>query len=205
MPRPASWRTGIARLALAGGFVLASLVPSPSVAGAASPPSKPAIPSSIVSLGQRLFADMTSGQLGDARTLFFPEAAYIAMKTGQIPDPRADFENRLWAFFTLDFNAYHAYLGSVPATLLRVAAPTSMTEWIPPNVCENNVGYWHQPPVRLIYRQGGVVKSFAIDSLISWHGRFYIIHLGPNPRPVNIGTVDSPARGPGPIGVEGGC
>ena len=41
--------------------------------------------------------------------------------------------------------------------------------------------------------------------MISWRGEWYVVHLGPNPRPTNTGTVDMPALGPGTPGSAGGC
>ena len=163
-------------------------------------------PQSAIAVGHALFTDLVNQDGAAARPLFFPEAAYVAMKTGQIPNPSSDYVDRLLAFYSLDEVAYHRYLvtGGQPR-LLRVLVNVSQAQWIAPNVCENNVGYWHQPPIRLVYVQRGVVKSVAIDSLSSWRGHFYIVHLGPNPRPVNIGTVDLPERGPGLPGPAGGC
>jgi hypothetical protein len=91
------------------------------------------------------------------------------------------------------------------ARLLAVNASAADAEWIAPGSCENLIGYWHLPGVRFVYRAGGVVKSFAVASLISWRGVWYVVHLGPNPRPVNVGTVDQPAVGPGLPGPGGGC
>ena len=77
--------------------------------------------------------------------------------------------------------------------------------WIAPGSCENSIGYWHLPGVRLVYSSQHVVRSVAVASLISWHGVWYVVHLGPNPRPVNVGTVDAPGLGRGVAGPAGGC
>ena len=61
-----------------------------------------------------------------------------------------------------------------------------------------------EPGVRIVYQQGSVVRSFAVDSLISWRGVWYVVHLGPNPRPSDAGTVDQPETGPGTPGPPGG-
>ena len=58
---------------------------------------------------------------------------------------------------------------------------------------------------RLVYSVKHVVRSVAVASLISWHGVWYVVHLGPNPRPLNIGTVDAPSVGRGVAGPAGGC
>jgi hypothetical protein len=157
-------------------------------------------------LGPTLFRALATSNVTLAQSLFYPEAAYVALKTGRLPAPSSDYVNRLRAFFTLDIAAYHQLLASGgPAHYLRTVVDPSLATWIAPGVCENGSGYWHEPPIRLVYRQAGIVKSFAVDSLITWQNRWYVIHLGPNPRPSNVGTVDLPQRGPGRPGPAGGC
>jgi hypothetical protein len=72
-------------------------------------------------------------------------------------------------------------------------------------VCENAVGYWHLGGARLVYRQRGGLRSFGIASLISWRGRWYVVHLGAVLRSGTQGVVDTPAAGPGVPGPAGGC
>ena len=138
--------------------------------------------------------------------VFFPESAYVSMKTGEIPDPTGDYVQRLIGLYDLDLAAYHAKLfGGATATLVKVDANARLAQWIAPGVCENKIGYWHVPGVRLVLRHGGRVVSVAVFSLISWRGLWYVVHLGPNPRPVNIGTVDDFENGAGVPGPAGGC
>lgn len=161
------------------------------------------------SLDQRmssLFHDIVTDSLPLASRLFFPESAYVAMKMGRIPAPSADYRDRLAAFFRLDLGAYHDLIvAHGPVSFLGVNAAAGDAQWIRPGWCENSIGYWHVPGVRLVYRQRNVVHSVAVASLISWRGVWYVVHLGPNPRPRNIGTVDSPALGRGVAGPAGGC
>lgn len=140
-------------------------------------------------------------------TAFFPKAAYISMKEGIIADPSRDYEDRLVAFFNLDLGAYQAALGDPPtaAHLTAINADQSLAQWIAPGTCENSVGYWHLPGTRLVYSVNGAVHSFRVASLISWRGHWYVIHLGPNPRPANVGTVDDPQDAAGVPGPGGGC
>ena len=154
-----------------------------------------------------LWSAMVSGSQAEALAVFFPRSAYLQMKTGILPDPSSDFADRLIAFYNLDLAAYHAALGAgaPSATLVSVDATPSYASWIPPGSCENKVGYWHLPGVRLVFRDAGTVQSVAVASLISWRGTWYVVHLGPNPRPSDVGTVDQPATGPGTPGPPGGC
>jgi hypothetical protein len=139
-------------------------------------------------------------------TIFFPRGAYLRMKTGTIASPSSDFTDRLVAFFNLDLAAYrHRVNADGPATFVRVLANVSDAQWIAPGACENRIGYWHVPGVRLVFHHSRSVQSVAVASLISWRGVWYVVHLGPNPRPTNVGTVDDFTNGPGVPGPAGGC
>ena len=167
-------------------------------------------PSSNASLEARLMPlwhAIQSDNLGLAQSVFFPESAYVSMKTGQIPNPQSDYALRLLAFLKLDLATYHQALGTAPMSvpLLEVLGQPSNSTLIQPNTCENNVAYWYQPRLRLVYRIGGEIHSFGIASVISWRGVWYVIHLGPNPRPYDVGTLDLPAVGTGAPGPPGGC
>lgn len=138
-----------------------------------------------------------------ARRVFFPEGAYVAMKTGTIPDPTSDYRNRLLAFYNLDLATYHRWAGG--GRLVRVEVSEANAAWIRPGACENRIGYWHLPGVRLVVARHHRVVSVGVFSLISWRGTYYVVHLGPNPRPVNVGTLDAPLVGAGSTGPAGGC
>jgi len=168
---------------------------------------EPRLGTSLRTTLQPLWNAIVSGSVRQALPVFFPESAYLKMKTGLLPDPAADYVDRLIAFYRLDLVAYHRALGASPSStrLLGVNGSPADTAWIPPGDCENVIGYWHLPGVRFVYEDGGAVRSFAVASLISWRGVWYVVHLGPNPRPVNIGTVDQPAAGAGTPGPAGGC
>lgn len=153
-----------------------------------------------------LWRAITSNSPALAGRVFFPRAAYLRMKTGEIPNPGADYTRRLIGFLNLDVAAYHRLLSAnPPVTFERVLTSPADAAWIAPGACENKIGYWHLPGVRLVFKQGHRVKSFAVASLISWRGIWYVVHLGPNPRPVSVGTVDSFHIGPGTPGPAGGC
>jgi hypothetical protein len=168
---------------------------------------EPSTGSSLNARMQTLWSAIVTGSESQAIPVFFPESAYITAKTGQIPNPSGDYTARLLAFYGLDLVAYHQLLvsGSGTPTLTDVEANPSDAAWIGPGQCENSVGYWHLPGVRLVYLQDGTVRSFAVASLISWRDVWYVVHLGPNPRPANVGTVDQAASGPGVPGPAGGC
>jgi hypothetical protein len=156
---------------------------------------------------QVLWAAIVANSATGALPVFFPRTAYLQMKAGVLGDPDADYTDRLLAFYDLDVAAYHQQLGPgvAGATLVSVGVDPAAAAWIGPGQCENTIGYWHLPGVRLVYQEGTAVVSVAVASLISWRGVWYVVHLGPNPRPSNVGTVDDPESGPGTPGPAGGC
>ena len=163
-------------------------------------------PTTLASRLTPLWRALVSGDVLAARRLFFPRQAYLQMKRGVLTDPAADYAQRLVGFFTLDVGAYRRRLVTGgPPSLVRVSVAPGDATWIGPHACENLIGYWHLPGVRLVYRHGSRISSVAIDSLISWRGVWYVVHLGPNPRPANVGTVDGYSPGPGRPGPAGGC
>jgi hypothetical protein len=152
-----------------------------------------------------LWAAIASGRPALGLPAFFPLVAYEQVKA--IADPAADWRNRLVAEYKQDVLAAHALLGRTArhASLLRVVIPESAADWIDPGVCDNGVGYWHVANSRLVYRAGGQVRSVGISTLISWRGRWYVVHLGGEVRTTGGGMVDDPTAGPGTPGPPGGC
>ncbi len=152
-----------------------------------------------------LWAAVVTGKAALAAQAFFPLAAYAQIKA--IYDPAADWHGRLLADFSLDVAAAHRYLepGAARARLVQVIVPSAEAAWIPPGVCSNSGGYWHVGGARLVYRQHGQLRSIGIASLISWRGRWYVVHFGAVLRGAAVGIVDTPAAGPGVPGPPGGC
>ena len=152
-----------------------------------------------------LWTALVTGRVRAGVQAFFPLTAYQQVKA--IADPSADWHSRLLADFRLDVTAAHRFLRQTPGKphLVRVIVPTGQAAWIDPGVCDNKVGYWHVAGPRLVYRQHGRIRSIGIASLISWRGRWYVVHLGAVLRSTPAGVVDQPADGPGTPGPPGGC
>lgn len=152
-----------------------------------------------------LWLAVRTGRPRFGRPAFFPLAAYRQVKA--IPFPAADWHNRLYADFRLDVVAAHNLLGAAAkkARLVRVIVPAAEASWIGPGACYNSVGYWHVAGPRVIYRVHGHTRSFGIASLISWRGRWYVVHFGAVLRNAAAGEVDQPAAGSGLPGPPGGC
>jgi hypothetical protein len=152
-----------------------------------------------------LWAAIESGRPDLGLPAFFPLVAYEQVKA--IAYPAADWHTRLVGEFREDVLAAHALLGGQArhSALVRVLVPESESDWIDPGVCDNGIGYWHVANSRLVYRVGGQERSIGISTLISWRGRWYVVHLGGEDRTSAGGMVDQPEPGPGTPGPPGGC
>ncbi len=203
--RPSGVRA-VAGTLLAAALLAITLVDGPASAGDLTNAARPVTtPASLLTRLEPLWRAVASGDLALASPLFFPRAPYVTMKTGEIPAPASDYAHRLWALYQLDLATYHRALATGPAPrLVGVRAVASDVTWIPPGDCENRFGYWHLGEVRLEFRRQRALWSVGVFSLISWAGHWYVVHLGPNPRPAPVGTLDHLVRGPGVAGA-GGC
>jgi hypothetical protein len=152
-----------------------------------------------------LWSGVTRNSLQAALPAFFPEPAYEQVKA--IADPRADYTARLLRDFRLDLAAAHALFGARPkaAQLMRVEVPESYPHWVNPGACYNRVGYYEVPNARVVYRQGGQIRSFGIASMISWRGVWYVVHLGAVVHPAATGVVDDPSTGAGESAPSATC
>ena len=154
---------------------------------------------------QDLWLGIVNDDMAYATKAFFPLAAYLQIKA--ISDPGPDYAYRLIEHYTMDIEAAHNLIfsqGNNPK-FLYVATPNNNAAWIVPGYCYNKLGYWHLPGSRLVYSVNGVVHSIGIESLISWRGVYYVVHLGAISRSANIGYVDNPSLGQGAFGPPGGC
>jgi len=83
--------------------------------------------------------------------------------------------------------------GAAGAEFVNVTVPTSRAVWIIPGQEQNKGPYYRVYGTRLTYWVDGKTKSFGIYSMLSWRGQWYVVHLGPNPRPADRGVVYQPA------------
>jgi hypothetical protein len=151
-----------------------------------------------------LWEGIREGSAAAAMPAFFPLAAYLQVKA--IENPAADWHDRLVRDFELDLAAAHRLLGrgAAGATLLEVRVPMQYAHWVQPGVCYNSVGYYEVPNSRLVYREGGEVRSIGIASMISWRGVWYVVHLGAVEQGEE-GVIDEPAAGAGTSAYSSTC
>jgi hypothetical protein len=154
---------------------------------------------------QDLWAAVLTGRTGAAGSAFFPQTAYAQLKS--IGDAAADWQDRLYADYRLDIAAAHALLSAPYAStdLIGVSVPGEYAHWVDPGVCENRIGYYEVPNARMIYREHGEVRSFGVASMISWRGRWYVIHLGFEGKLSIGGRVDAPSVGVGVSAPSSAC
>jgi hypothetical protein len=152
-----------------------------------------------------LWNGIVSNSVATAMPAFFPEAAYLQLKT--IGAAQSDFEDRLVGDYGLDIGAAHALLGAdaAQAQFVGVSVPASYGHWVTPGVCDNDVGYFEVPNARVVYQVAGQTRSFGIASMISWRGQWYVVHLGAVLRSGSQGEVDDPETGPGSSAASSTC
>jgi hypothetical protein len=189
--------------ALSAAVLAAGLIPGVANASATQNSSRPSTGPALSRQLTTLWRAIGTDSATLSRRVFFPEGPYLSMKSGKIPDPAADYRTRLVALYDLDVAAYHRWAGG--ARLVRVNVNPGLATWIAPGACENRIGYWHLPGVRLVLARHHRLWSVGVFSLISWRGVYYVVHLGPNPRVANVGTLDDPRLGAGGPGPGGGC
>jgi hypothetical protein len=152
----------------------------------------PADPAFALRIGD-LWQAIVTADVSLALPAFFPESAYLQTKSGN--NNAADWRDRLLSMYQLDIGAAHSLLGSdAPgAEFVGASVPTALAVWVTPGQEENKGPYYRVYGTRLTYWLDGRTRSFGIYSMISWRGEWYVVHLGPSPRPVSRGMVYLPS------------
>ena len=124
-----------------------------------------------------LWKAVVTGDPSYALPFFFPLSAYIQVKG--ISDPVHDYDTRLIPNYEQDIAGLHASLGADPAAaqFVSVTVPESAAEWILPGVEYNKGSYYRVYGSAIHYTLDGQARSFAIVSMISWRGEWYVVHL----------------------------
>ena len=143
-------------IALATALALSFAVPAQSATQVQLPQNnrEPSFDAALTNQMRILVRAISNNSPAIGQEVFFPEDAYLQMKTGVIPAPASDYVDRLVAFYRLDLATYHdKFFTPTSATFLRVDANALLAQWIAPGACENRVGYWHVPRVRLVFER----------------------------------------------------
>jgi hypothetical protein len=127
-----------------------------------------------------LWQAVVSGDVGAALPAFFPEAAYLQVKA--IANPDADWHERLVRLYDADIAGLHDRVAGHAATLVGCAVPDAAATWVLPGAEYNKGSYWRVYGTVVHYEVDGRAASFVIQSLISWRGQWYVVHLTTPPR-----------------------
>lgn len=108
---------------------------------------------------------------------FFPVEAY--KQTKKNTNPAADWQNRLIANFKVDVADANKKLGTNASIAKYVGVRVPDTaKWVLPGE-EYNVGpYWRVFKAQMDFTVDGRTVSIPIESMISWRGQWYVVHLG---------------------------
>lgn len=112
-----------------------------------------------------------------AISTFFPVTAY--KQTKKNTNPAADWQNRLIANFKVDVADANKKLGpnAKNAVFKGVTVPNTAV-WVKPGE-EYNVGpYWRVFKTQMNFEVDGKSVQIPIESMISWRGQWYVVHLG---------------------------
>ncbi len=111
-----------------------------------------------------------------AMPFFFPVSAYLQVKS--ISNPASDWQQRLVAAYQRDIHSLHASLGAAAATAQLTGIDVPPTEqWMLPGSEYNKLSYWRVEGSQVHYLVNGRAATFAVASMISWRGHWYIVHL----------------------------
>ena len=94
-------------------------------------------------------------------------------------DPASDWKNRLIANFKVDVADANKKLGANAknAVFTGVTVPNTAV-WVKPGE-EYNVGpYWRVFKTQMNFTVDGKNVQIPIESMISWRGQWYVVHLG---------------------------
>jgi hypothetical protein len=126
-----------------------------------------------------LWHAIMAGDATVALPAFFPEQAYLQVKA--ISNADADWHQRLVRLFDADLAGLHARVAGRTATLTGVTVPAAAV-WVLPGAEYNKGSYWRVYGTVVHYVVDGRAATFPIQSLISWRGQWYVVHLTTPPR-----------------------
>jgi len=112
-----------------------------------------------------------------AVSAFFPVSAY--KQTKKNTDPATDWKNRLIANFKVDVADANKRLGANARNAVFTGATVPATAvWVKPGE-EYNIGpYWRVFKAQMNFTVDGKNVQIPIESMISWRGQWYVVHLG---------------------------
>lgn len=144
--------------------------PSPSDA----PPA--ATSDELVERARALFDAVVSGCVELADPFFFPREPFLPLK--DVKDP-GRYHKQLLAAYHHDVRELHAQRRSWDGATFSGFELGTPPKWVKPGEEWNKLGYFRTFDAKLSYVIAGKARSFAVHTIISWDGRWYVTHLAP--------------------------
>ncbi|HEX4474140.1 MAG TPA: hypothetical protein VH142_03615 [Polyangiaceae bacterium] len=161
------------------GSVALGADPSPSPHTASPAPSEappPRTSDDLVERARALFDAVVSGRAELADPFFFPREPFLPLK--DVKDP-GRYHQQLLAAYHHDVRELHAQRRSWDGAAFTGFELGTPSRWVKPGEEWNKLGYFRTFDAKLSYEIDGKTRSFAVHTIISWDGRWYVTHLAP--------------------------
>lgn len=137
----------------------------------------PAITPALTRRMRALLEGVATGSVVPAIAAFFPVQAYA--KTKIYVDAAHDWRTRLIPEFAADLAALHRALDprGEPLRLLGYAVDEAEATWVLPGEEFNKGPYWRVYDTVVAYGIGSERGSFVVNTMISWRGQWYVVHV----------------------------
>jgi hypothetical protein len=125
-----------------------------------------------------LFDAIKTGNDAEAIRSFLPVNAYVAIKQGG--GNASDWQYRLIDHdFLPQLARIRASLGHglAQAIYMGYSVPQATAHICPVGREENKAPYWQVYYTRLLFKMNGVFTSITINTMISWRGQWYPVHM----------------------------
>lgn len=124
-----------------------------------------------------LFEALVHDEPERGQVFFFPLDAYKQVKDSSAPE--SDWRHRLIAAYGRDLHEIHRARPHLKdATFVGLEIPETGVKWIKPGEEYNKIGYFRVFKSQLVYTTAsGERKTIELKSLISWRGKFFLVHL----------------------------
>jgi hypothetical protein len=129
---------------------------------------------SVDALAQSLFTALQINDTSSARTLFFPEAEFVALK--DIKDPLT-YHKQLLSELDRDVNKLHTQLSAFK-DLKYLSWKRGGCKWKAVGTEYNKIAYWSCYRNRIIAESSGGKIEIDLKTLINWGDKWFITHLG---------------------------
>jgi len=130
-----------------------------------------------IARARALFDAFVADEPARGQVFFFPLDAYKQVKDSS--NPESDWRGRLIAAYARDLHEIRRARPHLKdARFVGLEIPEGGPRWIKPGEEYNKIGYFRVFKSNLVYETAaGETKRIELKSLISWRGRFYLVHL----------------------------